>query len=81
MSEPDIFDFVMATYANEPCRICRRNIEPEDTRGLVFTGYTDVDGKVSRTSHGQCWRDLSPEEKQKMQAEHLASLNGGPDGT
>lgn len=74
MPRAQVVDFALSMYANEPCRICRRNIDEADVRGIVFTGYTKVGGKTSRASHGQCWRDLSEEEKARMKAEHAGAL-------
>ena len=76
MSEVDITDvmsLVMHAYANEPCRVCRRLITDDETRNIVFSGYVEIDGKVSRASHAACWRDLSPDEKERMREE---TLNG-----
>lgn len=76
MPHEQVVDIALSMYADEPCRICRRNIDEADVRGAVFTGYCEVDGRTSRSSHGQCWRDLSDEEKAKMKAEHEAGRGG-----
>jgi hypothetical protein len=45
---------VMGMYTNEPCRICRRMILPEDLDGLIFAGYSE--DNTSRAAHGKCWQ-------------------------
>ncbi len=73
-----VMSLVMSTYSNEPCRICRKLITEDETRHIVFTGYTDVDGKVSRASHGACWKALTAKERAALKAEHERSLQ--PEG-
>lgn len=69
-----VADMALRMYANEPCRICRRMITVEEINGIVFTGYTEVDGKVSRSSHRDCWFGLTDEGRQRVKDEHAASL-------
>lgn len=46
----------LSMYANEPCRICRRNIEPADLPTVVFAGYSR-DG-AARAAHRTCWDNV-----------------------
>lgn len=64
----------LSMYANEPCRICRRNIEPADLPSLVFAGYSR-DGKA-RAAHRTCW-DNFVELLQALPAERLYALANG----
>lgn len=65
----------LSMYANEPCRICRRNIEPADLPSLVFAGYSR-DGKA-RAAHRTCW-DNFVEILQTMPAQRLYELANQP---
>lgn len=43
-------------YANEPCRICGRQITVMDVRTAVFAGYSDI--RPARAAHRDCWEGL-----------------------
>ncbi len=64
--------FALMAYANEPCGVCGKNITKEDLldkRDVVFTGYKKKSGRVSRTSHGACWRGLTEEQRRAIKEE------------
>lgn len=65
----------MYMYSGEPCRICRRNIEPSDLPTLVFAGYSR-DGKA-RAAHRTYW-DNFVEILQTMPAQRLYELANEP---
>ena len=54
-----ILDLVMSFYADEPCRICGKNITRADLDTIVYAGYSD-DGKA-RAAHKRCWDNRPPE--------------------
>lgn len=64
----------LAQYVYEPCRICRREIEPGDLHDLVFAGYSR-DG-LARVAHRTCW-DNFVELLQTLPAAQLYDLANG----
>lgn len=57
-----IIRILLAAYADEPCRICGKNISySEVLEGAVFAGYSN-DG-MARSAHKECWsfRPAEPE--------------------
>jgi len=55
-------DLIFEMYANEPCRICGKNITIEQVKSdAVFAGYSQ-DNK-SRSAHKECWDANIPKEQ------------------
>ncbi len=45
---------VLATYENEPCRICGVLLVEEDLLAAVFAGYDQ--SSRARAAHLECWQ-------------------------
>lgn len=56
-------------YANEPCRICGRQITAVDVKTAVFAGYSDV--RPARAAHRECWDGMSDIVKSMSQKEMI----------
>lgn len=52
----------LGMYADEPCRICGKNLTLSDIyNGAVFVGYSQ--DKTSRSAHEECWKNQPPAEE------------------
>jgi hypothetical protein len=60
LDKNDAVEIAILMYANEPCRICGRNMTPEDVKTAVFAGYSKND--EARTAHRECRNKLPPPE-------------------
>lgn len=47
----------LSMYANEPCRICGRNINTDELKDIVFAGYSKR-FTGSRAAHKRCWQGM-----------------------
>ena len=70
---PIAAEMALLTYADEPCRICGKQLTAGDLYfGAVFVGYSD-DHK-SRVAHKQCWQGFVDVLLKAEQSGNLATL-------